>query len=150
MNAIRTTVFAAFVTLSCVASAATPEQQKAFADAYSKAYEGKDAKTLHSLLYTKGADPEALKFYRMAMTDGMGSKINSIKIEPLSAEDTTRVNATRPGADGKMLKLGLPPTMKLIISVEKKYPGGTSTSTNSVYVAEHEGKLVIPVPVPVK
>lgn len=150
MISFRVAIVAAFVTLSCVASAATPEQQKAFADTYRKAWEGKDAKTLHSLLYAKGADPEALKFYRMAMIDGMGGKVDSIKIESLTAEDTTRVNTNRPGADGKMLKLGLVPTLKLVLSVEKKYPGGTSTSTSSVYLAEHEGKLVIPVPVPVK
>ena len=55
--------------------AATPAQERAFVDTYRKAFEAKDAATLHSLLYTKGADPKALGFYRMMTTVGMGSKI---------------------------------------------------------------------------
>ena len=61
--------------------AATPAQEQAFVDTYRKAFEGKDAKTLHSLMYTEGADPKALGFYRMLTTVGMGSKVASIATE---------------------------------------------------------------------
>lgn len=136
--------------VAIAAVAATPQQEQAFVDSYRKAYEGKDAKTLSSLLYTKGADPQALEFYKMMMTDGMGGKIGSIKLEPLTADDKAKVSAPMPGPGGKMLKLGLVPTRKLVMKTETKSASGSSTSTRSVFVAEHEGRFVIPVPVAAK
>ena len=76
--------------------AATPAQEQAFVDTYRKAFEGKDAKTLHSLMYTEGADPKALGFYRMMTTVGMGSKVASIALVDLTAEDRERADRTMP------------------------------------------------------
>src|SRR6266403_3553135 len=45
--------------------AGTPEQEKAFTDKYKTAIEGKDTATLESFLYTQGADPEIVGFYKM-------------------------------------------------------------------------------------
>ena len=141
---------AAVVALPIVALAATPEQEKAFVDAYRKAYEGKDAKTLHSLLYTKGADPQALEFYKMMMTDGMGAKIDSIALEPLTADDKAKAMAAMPGPGGKSFKLTLAPSKKLVIKRSSKDASGSSTSSSTVFVAEADGKLAIPVPGPAK
>jgi hypothetical protein len=133
-----------------VALAATPAQEKAFVDAYKAAYEGKDAKALNAMLYTKGADPQALEFYKMMMTDGMGAKIGSIALEPLSADDKAKATAAMPGPGGKSMKLTLVPVKKLVIKRSEKGASGSSTSTNTVFVAEADGKLVIPVPGPAK
>lgn len=136
--------------LPLVALAATPAQEKAFVDAYRKAYESKDAKGLHALLYTKGADPQALEFYQMMTTEGMGGKIASIALEPLSADDRAKAMAAMPGPGGKTVKLPLAPVKKLVIKRTTKDASGSSSSTSQVFVAEADGKLVIPVPGPAK
>ena len=128
--------------------AVTPAQEQAFVDTYRKAFEGKDASTLHSLLYAKGADPKALGFYRMMTTVGMGSKIASIALVELTADDRARADRTMPSPDGKLLKLPLKPVKKLVLRVETKSADASSTGTSQVFVAEHDGRLWIPVPAP--
>ena len=128
--------------------AATPAQERAFVDTYRKAFEAKDAATLHSLLYTKGADPKALGFYRMMTTVAMGAKVASFALIDLSPKDRARADRPMPGVDGKMLRLSLEPVKKLVIRVETKTSDSSSTGTSEVFVAEHDGKLWIPVPAP--
>ena len=128
---------------------ATPAQEKAFVDAYKKAFETKDEKTLTGFLYTKGADPQALDFYKMMMTSGMGSKITSIQLTDLDDSDKKRARGG-PGPDGRMMKFTLPPTKKLVIKSETKDANGSSSSSDEVLVAESDGKLVIPAPGPAK
>src|SRR6476619_5833503 len=60
--------------------AGTPEQEKAFVDKYKAAYEAGDKATLESFLYTKGANPMALEFYKMMQTEGAGGKITKIDL----------------------------------------------------------------------
>ena len=136
----------AMLALPLIAIAATPAQEKAFVDAYKAAYEGKNDKALHAMLYTKGADPQALEFYRMMMSDGSGGKISSIALEPLSDADKAKAGAAMPGPGGKSMKLTLMPVKKLVIKRSEKSGSGSSTSTSTVFVAEADGKLVIPVP----
>ena len=126
---------------------ASPAQEKAFVDAYKKAFESKDEKTLTGFLYTKGADPQAVEFYKMMMTSEMGSKISSIQLADLDAKDKKRAEGG-PGPDGKPMKFTLQPTKKLVIKSETKDANGSSSSTNEVFVAESDGKLVIPAPGP--
>jgi hypothetical protein len=126
---------------------ATPAQEKAFVDAYKKAFEAKDEKTLTGLLYSKGADPQALEFYKMMMTSDMGSKITSIQLADLDAKDKERAKGG-PGPDGKPMKFTLQPTKKLVIKTETKDANGSSSSTSEVFVAESDGKIVIPAPGP--
>ena len=114
-----------------VALAATPAQEKAFVDAYKAAYEGKDAKALNAMLYTKGADPQALEFYKMMMTEGMGAKIGSIALEPLSADDKAKATAAMPGPGGKSMKLTLVPVKKLVIKRSEKGASGSSPRSRS-------------------
>jgi len=128
-----------------VAFSASPPQEKAFVDAYKKAFESKDEKTLNGFLYTKGADPKALEFYKMMMTSDMGGKITSIQLANLDDSDKKRAQGG-PGPDGKPMKFTLTPTKKLVIKSETKDANGSSSSTSEVFVAESDGKLVIPAP----
>lgn len=122
---------------------------KAFTDKYKTAFESKDAKTLESFLYTKGCDPGALEFYKMMMSGEAGSKIASIELVALTPEEMKKAGEPQEGPGGKMC-LTLKPTKKLTIQVEQKDANGSSTSTSSSFVAENDGKLVIPVPGPCK
>jgi hypothetical protein len=143
---MRKLAVAALFALAPIATlAATPAQEKAFVDTYKKAYEAKDGKTLTSLLYTKGADPQALEFYKMMMTSETGGKITSIELRDLSADDKAKLaNAKTP--DGKPMKFPIPPSKKLVVKSETKDKNGSSSSTNEMFVAEQDGKLYIPVP----
>lgn len=139
----------AAVLVPLLSQASTPEQEKAFVDAYKAAFEGKDKAKLESFLYTKNADPQALEFYKMMMEGDMGSKISKIELRKLTPEETKKAAEVMPGPSGNA-KLPLTPTLKLVIGVETKNANGSSTSTSESFVAESEGKLVIPVPVPAK
>jgi hypothetical protein len=142
MKRIATLLFACAAT---AAFAATPAQEKQFVDTYKKAYEAKDDKTLLSMLYTKGADPQALEFYRMMTVAEAGGKISSIALVDLTAEDKARM-AKMTSPDGKPMKLSLPPVKKLVIKSATKDKNGSSSSSSEMFVAEADGKLVIPVP----
>jgi hypothetical protein len=133
--------------LACLA--ASPAQEKQFVDAYKKAYEGKDGKSLQSMLYTKGADPQALEFYKMMLTAEMGGKIASIELLDLTADDKAK-SAKMAGPDGKPMKLVLPPTKKLVIKAQTSDKNGSSSSTSQVFVGESDGKLYVLVPAAAK
>ena len=129
--------------------AATPEQEKAFTDKYKAAMEGKDTAMLESFLYTKGADPAAVEFYKMMQSGGAGEKISAIELVNLTPEDVKKATTPMDGPTGKVC-LTLKPTKKLIIKVEKKDESGSSSNTSENFVAEKDGKFVIPVPGPCK
>ena len=142
------------LTLACAFAASlhasTPEQEKAFVDKYKAAYEAGDKATLESFLYTKGAHPMALEFYKMMQLQGSGSKIGKIELIDLSPEEAKQAEAIEEMPGGVRTKLPLTPTKKLKISVETKDASGTSSGSSSCLVAEKDGKFVIPVPVPAK
>ena len=129
--------------------AATPAQEKAFTDKYKAAVEGKDTATLETVLYTQGSDPAALEFYKMMQSGGAGEKISSIELVNLTPEDVKKATTPMDGPTGKVC-LNLKPTKKLVIKVEKKDESGSSSSTSENFVAEKDGKFVIPVPGPCK
>jgi hypothetical protein len=131
--------------IAAQALAATPAQEKAFIESFRKAHETKDVKSLHAFLHTKGSDPMVLDMYKMMVTMGAGEKLTSIELLDLTPEDRKKVeNATAP--NGRPLISTLKPTKKLVLKKVVKTPNQNSTSSNSVMVAEHEGKFVIPVP----
>ena len=130
--------------------AGTPEEEKAFTDKYKTAFETKDSATLESFLYTKDANPMALGFYKMMMTEGTGGKISRIELVDLSPEDAKKAEGIQEGPGGTKTRLPLKPTKKLKITVETKDANGSSSSTNESFIAEKDGKFVIPVPVSVK
>jgi hypothetical protein len=142
------------VTFTCALAASlhagTPEQEKAFVDKYKAAFEAGDKATLESFLYTKGAHPKALEFYKMMQTEGSGSKIAKIELLDLSPEEAKEVEAIEEMPDGSKTKFPLKPTKKLKISMETKTASSNSSSSSSCLVAEKDGKFVIPVPVPAK
>ena len=144
----------ALLALSCALAAslqaATAEQEKAFVDKYKAAYEAGDKTTLESFLYTKGAHPMALEFYKMMQLQGSGAKIGKIELIDLSPEEAKKAEAVEEMPDGQKTKLPLKPTKKLKISVETNDASGHSSGSSSCFVAEKDGKFVIPVPVPAK
>ena len=130
--------------------ASSPEQEKEFTDKYKTAFEANDSATLESFLYTKGADPTVLEFYKMMIGQGAGGKISKIELVQLSADDSKKAEKIQDGPGAIKLKLPLKPTKKLKITVETKDSNGSSSSTSESFVAEKDGKLVIPVPVAAK
>lgn len=144
------TIIFSFVLLASSSSFAATEKEKTFIDSYKKAFESKDAATLKSFLYTKGADPMVLDFYTMMLTAEMGGKISSIELRDLTPEDVKKANAMQPLPDGSPAKLPFSPTKKLVVKIETASAEGSSTSSSESFVAEIDGKLMIPVPGPAK
>ncbi len=133
-----------------VLHAGTPAQEKEFTEKYKKAFEANDTATLYSFLYTKDANQMALGFYKMMMTNGAGEKISKIELVDLAPEDAKKAAETQDGPGGMKTKLPLQPTKKLKITVEQKDANGSSSSTSESFIAEKDGKFVIPVPVDAK
>jgi hypothetical protein len=146
---IFTVAGALVFTLAFGIVAATSEQEKAFTDKYKAAMEGKDTATLESFLYTQGSDAAALEFYKMMQSGEAGEKISKIELVNLTPEDVKKATTPMDGPTGKVC-LNLKPTKKLIIKVEKKDGSGSSSSSSENFVAEKNGKFVIPVPGPCK
>ena len=127
--------------------ASTPEQEKEFTAKYKAAYEAKDTATLESFLYTKDANPMALGFYKMMMSNGAGQKISKIELVDLTPEEVKKAEGIQEGPGGMKTKMPLKPTKKLRITVETKDGDNTSSSTSENFVAEKDGRFVVPVPV---
>lgn len=142
--------FLLFCAFTSLLQAATPEQEKAFVDKYKTAFEAGDKATLESFLYTKGAHPMALEFYKMMQTSDAGQKISKIELVPMSPEDAKKAGEVMEGPDKVKTKLPLKPIKKLKITIETKSADGSSSSSNESFIAESDGKLVIPVPAGVK
>jgi len=138
------------ITASLSLRAGSSAQEKAFTDKYKTAFEKKDTATLESFLYTQGADPEIVGFYKMMQSGEAGEKISSIELVELTPDDAKKAATPMDSPTGGKACLTLKPTKKLIIKVEKKDANGSSTSTSENFIAEKDGKFVIPVPGPCK
>jgi hypothetical protein len=147
---IHVLVCALLGTITLPIAAGTPEQEKAFTDKYKKAFEGKDTATLESFLYTQGADPEIVGFYKMMQSGEAGEKISSIELVNLTPEDVKKATTPMDSPTGGKVCLTIKPIKKLSIKVEKKDANGSSTSSSENFVAEKDGRFVIPVPGPCK
>jgi hypothetical protein len=150
LSRIGTLACAVIITLCLSLHAGTSPQEKAFTNKYKTAFEGKDTATLESFLYTQGADPAILGFYKMMQAGEAGAKISNIELVELTPEDAKKAATPMDSPTGGKVCLTLKPTKKLIIKVEKKDANGSSTSTSENFIAEKDGKLVIPVPGPCK
>ena len=150
-NLIKLCALAVAIALSIAASfASTSDQEKDFVDQYKRAFEGSDAAKLESLLYTKDADPNALKFYKMMLITEMGSKLSNIELRNLTPDEAKKAAEIQPSPDGGKSKLSVMPSKKLVLKIETKDENGTSSSSSESFVAEVDGKLLIPVPVAVQ
>jgi len=138
--------------LSLSARAATPEQEKAFLDSYKTAVETGDKKTLTSFLYTVGAPADIVEFFKMMVTMPLppDSKITSVELVKPTPEEAAKLNEPQTMPDGKKFKLPLEPYKQLVVTVESKGASGSGKGTSKMPVAEKDGKIVIPVPVPAK
>jgi hypothetical protein len=141
---------ALLITATLSLYADTSPQEKAFVDKYKTAFEGKDTATLESFLYTQGADPAILGFYKMIQSGEAGEKISNIELVELTPEDAKKAATPMDSPTGGQVCLTLKPTKKMIIKVEKKDANGSSTSTSENFIAVKDGKFVIPVPGPCK
>jgi hypothetical protein len=141
---------ALITTASVSLLAGTPAQEKAFTDKYKTAFEGKDTATLESFLYTQGADPDAVGFYKMMQSGEAGEKITKIELVDLTPEDAEKAATPMDSPTGGKACLTLKPVKKLVITIEKKDANGSSSSKSTNFIAEKDGKFVIPVPGPCK
>jgi hypothetical protein len=131
--------------------AGTPAQDKDFVEKYKAAFEKGDKATLESFLYTKDANPMALEFFKMMQSEGAGTaKIAKIELVDLTPEDVKKCSDIQTGPDGSKAQLPLKPTKKMKITVESKDASGSSSSSSENFIAEKDGKYVIPVPASVK
>ena len=150
---MKSILVAALLLISAFGSllAGTPEQEKAFVDKYKTAFEKGDKATIESFFYIKDPNPMALEFYKMMATEGAGtSSISKIELVDLTPEDVKKASEVQTGPDGSKAKMPLPPTKKLKIAIATNNASGSSTSSKECFVAEKDGKYVIPVPAIVK
>ena len=147
---ISTLLCAVVTTGSFSLQAGNPAQEKAFLDKYKTAFEGKDTATLESFLYTQGADPAIVGFYKMMQSGEAGEKISKIDLVDLTPEDAKKAATPMDSPTGGKVCLTLKPSKKLVMKIEKKDANGSSTNTTENFIAEKDGKFVIPVPGPCK
>ena len=147
---IRILFCALIITVSVSLRAGTPAQEKAFMDKYKTAFEGKDTATLESFLYAQGADPEILGFYKMMQSAEAGAKISKIELVDLTPDEAKKAATPMDSPTGGKVCLTLKPVKQLVIAIEKKDANGSSTSKTTNFIAEKDGKFVIPVPGPCK
>ena len=57
-----------------------------------------------------------------------------------------KASQVQTGPDGVKAQLPLKPTKKLKITIETKDDNGSSSSSSETFIAEKDGKYVIPVP----
>jgi hypothetical protein len=141
---------ALLITLFVSLRAGTAAQEKAFTDKYKTAFEAKDTATLESFLYTHGADPEIVGFYKMMQSAEAGEKISKIELVDLTPEEAKKAATSMESPTGGKVCLSRKPVKQLVIAIEKKDANGSSTSKTTNFIAEKDGKFVIPVPGPCK
>ena len=141
--------YAAIAAAPVASLAATPAQERQFVDTYRKAYERRDHGTLVSLLYTDGANAQALVFYKSMLGAEMGGRIASIELADLTPEDKVRSERAQ-GLDGRTCRLVLPAAKKLVVRTATKDRNGSSSAASEVIVGENGGRLWVLVPAATK
>ena len=143
-------IFSLAVAVACLSVyAGDSPNEKAFVDSYKKAFEGKDIAALQSFLYTQGSDPGILEIYKTMQSSDAGEKISKIELIDFTAEEMQKVALPKDSPLGGKVCFPLQPSKRLMITIDKKDAKGTS-STMGNFIAEKDGKFVIPVPGPCK
>jgi hypothetical protein len=152
MKTLSTTgvIFSLAVAVACLSVyAGDSPEEKAFVDSYKKAFEAKDTAALQSFLYTQGSDPGILEIYKTMQSSDAGEKISKIELIDFTAEEMQKVAMPKDSPMGGKVCFPLKPSKRLMITIDKKDAKGTS-STSGNFIAEKDGKFVIPVPGPCK
>jgi hypothetical protein len=145
-----TLIFLCLGILSAAPAFSGTAEDKAFTDKYKTALEAKDATTLASFLYTQGADPGIVEFYKMMQSAQTDGKVSKIELVALTADEAKKAAAPQDSPTGGKVCLTLAPTKKLVVTAEAKDGESSSSGTSQSFIAEKDGKLVIPVPGPCK
>ena len=130
------------------AETAPANKEQDFIAAFRKALESKDSKMMDLLLLKDGTPAEVVEFYTMMMDVPAGVTIESLELVTPTAEETAKFQQSLPMPDGKNYKLPITPTKQLVMIMKETGAGSSGTSKSSLPVAEKDGKLVIPLPVP--
>ena len=125
-------------------------REKAFVDSYKKAFEAKDTAALQSFLYTQGSDPGILEIYKTMQSADAGEKILKIELIDFTAEEMKKIATPKDSPTGGKVCFPLKPIKRLMITIEKKDSNGLLASESGNFIAEKDGKFVIPVPGPCK
>jgi hypothetical protein len=145
-------IFSLAAAVACLSVyAGDSPREKAFVDSYKKAFEAKDTAALQSFLYTQDSDPGILEIYKRMQSSDAGEKISKIELIDFTAEEMKKVAMPKdsPTGGGKVC-FPLNPTKRLMITIDKKDAKGASSTTSGNFIAEKDGKFVIPVPGPCK
>jgi hypothetical protein len=144
-------IFSLAVAVACLSLyAGDSPNEKAFVDSYKKAFEAKDTAALQSFLYTQGSDPGILEIYKTMQSSDAGEKISKIELVDFTAEEMKKVAMPKDSPTGGKVCFPLQPSKRLMITIVKKGAKGPSSSTMGNFIAEKDGKFVIPVPGPCK
>ena len=143
-------IFSLAVAVACLSVyAGDSPKEKEFVDSYKKAFEAKDTAALQSFLYTQGSDPGILEIYKRMQSSDAGEKISKIELIDFTAEEMQKVAMPKDSPLGGKVCFPLQPSKRLMITIDKKDAKGTSTTMGN-FIAEKDGKFVIPVPGPCK
>ena len=143
-------IFSLAMAVACLSVyAGDSPEEKAFVDSYKKAFEAKDTAALQSFLYTQGSDPGILEIYKTMQSSDAGEKISKIELIDFTADEMQKVAMPKDSPLGGKVCFPLQPSKRLMITIDKKDAKGTS-STMGNFIAEKDGKFVIPVPGPCK
>ena len=144
-------IFSLAVAVACLSVyAGDSPEEKAFVDSYKKAFEAKDTAALQSFLYTQGSDPGILEIYKTMQSADAGEKISKIELIDFTAEEMEKVAMPKDSPTGGKVCFPLKPSKRLMITIDKKAAQGMSSTTSGNFIAEKDGKFVIPVPGPCK
>lgn len=150
-STISSVTFALAVAAACVSVyAGDSPKEKAFVDSYKKAFEAKDTAALQSFLYTQDSDPGILEIYKTMQSSDAGERISKIELVDFTAEEMQKVAMPKDSPTGGKVCFPLKPSKRLMITIDKKDAKGVSSSTSGNFIAEKDGKFVIPVPGPCK
>jgi len=143
-------IFSLAVAVACLSVyAGDSPEEKAFVDSYKKAFEAKDTAALQSFLYTQGSDPGILEIYKTMQSSDAGEKISKIELVDFTAEEMKKVAMPKDSPMGGKVCFPLKPSKRLMITIDKKDAKGMSRTSGN-FIAEKDGKFVIPVPGPCK
>lgn len=146
MKHLTTLILLAFTILPLRAELTAQEQ--AFVENYRRALESRDESALAAFLYTKGAGEEQIAFFKMMQVPDPGAKLKNITLVTPEPEAAARYNEPMTMPDGTAFVMPVPVSRQLVVEYEFSGPEGSGSQTSKSPVAEIDGQLLIPVPVP--